>query len=246
MPTDEQTQSSKQEFQYGRSIIEYELRYEARRNLAITVRPDKSVLVRAPLGSDITDIKTKLVKRGEWILKQINYFDKFHPIQPPRQYVSGETHYYLGRQYRLRIRKGSDESVRLSGKFFIVTTRNPEDSDQVKLLMLDWYAPHGQAIFDQRIRKMAPEILGVGYESLEIEYGLMKTRWGSCAPNRKIKVNIELIKSPLPCIDYVIIHELSHLLFPNHDKKFYRLLDKVLPDWRERKERLEQFGLNEC
>lgn len=241
MPTETQS-LSKREFNYGRTVIEYELKYEARQNLAITVRPDKSVLVRVPLEASLQDIHSKLLKRGEWVLKQINFFDKYHPVQPPRQYVSGETHYYLGRPYRLRIRKGLDETINLAGKFFLAITRKPKDCDHLRLLMFDWYATQAQAVFDQRIQKLAPDILGPGFKGVEIEYSPMKTRWGSYISDRRLRINLELIKAPIACIDYVLVHELCHVNYPNHDKKFYAKLTQVLPDWKERKSQLEQFS----
>ena len=126
------------EFFYGESTIEYHLISEERKNLAITVNPDKSVLVKAPFGSALDEIQEKLQKQGKWILKQINYFDRFHPLQPEREYVNGETHFYLGRQYRLRIRKGKEEEIKLKGKFFIAKTLNTDDTDHIRNLMMQW------------------------------------------------------------------------------------------------------------
>ena len=231
------------EFSYGRSTIEYNLLFENRKNLAITVRPDMSVIVKAPIGSNAEEIRIKLKKRGQWVLKQINYFDQFHPIQPERQYVSGETHYYLGRQYRLRIRKGKEESVKLVGKFYIVTTLKPDNREHIKLLMMQWYADHARMLLDHRIQIYIDRILGPTFESLEINYKYLKGRWGSCTTNNAITFNIELVKTPLPCIDYVIVHELCHLINPNHDKAFYRLMRRIIPNWQKRKEKLELFGV---
>ena len=228
---------------YGRSSVLYTLQYVDRDTLAITVRPDKSVIVKAPTGTGLDVIRDKLAKRGRWVLKQINYFDKFHPIQPPRQYVSGETHCYLGRKYRLRIRRCGGEEVKLSGKFFLVNTMFPKDHGHVKLLMLDWYATHAKAFLDLRIQKHSRELMEWRSKTINIKYGLMKTRWGACLGDSTVKINIELIKTPLPCIDYVIVHELCHLIHPNHDKQFYKLLAKSMPDWQDRKHQLEIFSV---
>ena len=231
------------EFSYGSSTIDYQLIVEERKNLAITVRPDKSVLVKAPTGSKLKAIDAKLQKRGRWILKQINYFDKFHPLQPEREYVSGETHYYIGRQYRLRIRKGKEESVKLIGKFFIVKTNKPGNYEHVKVLINNWYADHAKLLLDRRIRVYAERVLGSGFEDIMTRYKFLKRRWGSYEPNRTITFNIELIKAPIQCVDYVIVHELCHLVHPNHDKAFYQLMRRIIPDWQTRKEKLELFGI---
>ena len=230
------------EFNYGRSIIEYHLIYEDRKNLAIAVKPDKSVLVKAPIMSNLEEIQEKLQKRGQWILKQLSYFDQFHPKQPEREYVSGETHYYLGRQYRLRIRKGEDEEIKLKRKFFIVKTMRSNDREYIKSLMMDWYENHAQILIDRRIKIYAGYILSEGFGQIKSRYMYLKSRWGSCDPEKGITFNIELIKTPIQCIDYVIVHELCHIIHPNHDKAFYRIIGKMMPDWKERKEKLELFA----
>ncbi len=231
------------EFRYGRSTFEYNLIYEDRKNLAITVKPDKSIVVIAPLNGNFEEIQAKLQKRGKWILKQINYFDKFHPIQPERQYISGETHYYLGRQYRLRIRKGEERPVKLKGKFFIAQTHKPDNQEYIKLMMKQWYADHAKLLLDRRASLNLEKILGKGFETQEIQYRYMKLRWGSYSSKGIITFNIELVKTPIDCIDYVIVHELCHLIHSNHDKSFYKLMGSILPDWEKRKERLELFGV---
>lgn len=231
------------EFIYGRSKIEYQLEFEDRKNLAITVRPDKSVIVKAPLGSNLKDVQKKLLEKGQWVLKQINYFDKFHPIQPQRQYISGETHYYLGRQYRLRIRKGSEEQVKLKGKFFIAKTQQPDSREHIEFLMNAWYADHAKMLIDRRLEIYAKKILGDGFSQVLTRYKFMKRRWGSYNPKGYITFNIELVKTPIQCVDYVIVHELCHLIHPNHDKAFYNALGKAIPDWRERKEQLDLFAV---
>lgn len=230
------------EFNYGRSTIEYHLIYEDRKNLAITVKPDKTVLVKAPVKSTLEEIQEKLHKRGQWILKQINYFDKFHPIQPEREYVSGETHYYLGRQYRLRILKGKEEEVKLKGKFFIAKTMKTDDTKHIKNLMENWYATHAQMLIDQRVKRYVERVLAEGYGELKTKYIYLKGKWGRCDLKDSITFNIELVKTPIDCIDYVIVHELIHLVNPYHDKYFYNMLFGILPDWKERKNKLELFG----
>ena len=232
-----------QEFNYGRSTIEYSLIVEDRKNLAITVRPDKSVIVKTPLNSTKQEIQEKLLKRGQWILKQINYFDKFHPLQPEREYISGETHYYVGRQYRLRIRTNKKEKVKLKGKFFIAQTLKINEPEYIKNLMMNWYAIHAQMLIDQRMKIYAEKILGGGYGDINTRYVYLKKRWGSCDSEKGITFNIELVKTPIQCIDYVIVHEICHVIHPNHDKAFYRTMRRIIPDWQMRKEQLELFGL---
>ena len=227
---------------YGQNNIEYQLSFEERKNLSISVLPSREVLVKAPVNTSVEEIEKKLRRKSSWVLKQIRYFDKFHPLNPPREYVSGETHYYLGRQYRLRVRKGANETVKLIGKFFIAYTKEPGNNLQVELIMRQWYADHAKAILDERIKNLLEKIPGLDINSLQIKYKYLKKQWGLKNADNSITFNIDLVKTPIQCIDYVIVHELCHLVHPNHDDRFYKLLKKVLPDWQERKERLEYFG----
>lgn len=231
------------QIKYGRSLIEYKLVREARRNLSITVQPDKVVVVRAPLSSSQSEIDQRLIKRGKWVLNQINYFDQFHPLQPEREYVGGETHYYLGRQYRLHIEKELPETVKLVGKFFEIRLNNSSDRSRVRMLLQQWYADHARLQIEHRARKLINQVLGSNFADVSITYNFLKKRWGICKPDGSITFNVELIKTPVQCVDYVIVHELCHLKHPNHDKSFYSLLETVLPDWRQRKQKLELFGL---
>ena len=113
----------------------------------------------------------------------------------------------------------------------------------MKFLIQQWYADHAKILLDRRISIYAEKILGKGFGHIQTRYKFMKRRWGSYDPQRGLAFNIELVKAPMPCVEYVIVHELCHVVSPNHDKVFYRLLAKVLPDWGDRKERLELFGV---
>jgi len=229
-------------FRYGKSRIDYRLIYADRTNLAITVTPEKDVVVKAPLGTHVEDIESRLLRRGKWIVQQINYFDRFHPIQPARQYASGETHYYLGRQYRLRLHKGLPESVKLIGKFFVARVKDPEMRIRLEGLMKSWYADHAAALIGRRAQSFARQILGAGHPSIDLNYRYLQKQWGFRRADRSLTFNVELVKTPIDCIDYVIAHEVCHLVHANHDRAFYRLLRKTLPDWEARKEKLERFG----
>jgi hypothetical protein len=227
---------------YGQHDIEYQVVFEDRKNLSISVLPSKDVIIKAPVKSDLEEIKKRMQKKASWIFRQIRYFDRFHPLQPPRKYVSGETHHYLGRQYRLRVRKDAQEIVKLVGKFFIAYTKEPTNYSQVELIMREWYADHAKAFLDERIKNHLEKISGLVVNSIQIKYKYLKKQWGLKNADNSITFNVELVKTPIQCIDYVIVHELCHLVHPNHDDRFYKLLKKVLPDWEERKQRLEYFG----
>jgi len=216
---------------------------ETRKRLSITVHPDCRVTAKAPIDAPLARVEAGLRKRSRWIAGQLSYFEKHQPLPQPRQYVGGETHYYLGRQYRLRIRVGGKARVRLVGQFFEMELPNPRDREKARALMLAWFGAHSREILESRLAKHMPDFLKRDAPTPRVRYRRMAKRWGSCSPKGAVTLNTELGKAPLHCIDYVVVHELCHLLHPHHDQKFYRLLSRILPDWEKRKDRLEQVPI---
>lgn len=214
---------------------------ENRTRLSITVHPDLRITAKAPISKTRNEVFEQVKKRTQWIIKQANYFEKFHPIQPEHKYVSGETHYYLGRQYRLKIFRGNRKQVKLKGKFFEVEIS--ADNSQGEDILWGWYRTHAKKIYGDSIAQYMKYFKRFNIKHPEFKIRRMKKRWGSCPNGRTILLNTELIKAPLYCIDYVIVHELCHLIYPQHSKKFYSLLKSIFPDWQERKERLEQVAM---
>ena len=220
---------------FGRGFIEYRLRRSKRKTLAITVRPDASVLVTAPGGAGLEAVAAKVRKRAVWIRRQQAYFTRFLPKLPPRQYVSGETHRYLGRQYRLKVVRGPDEGVKLRGRFIWVETARPEWRGLVEA----WYVLHARERFTRSLGECLARFHGrVGTPQLRLRR--MPKRWGSWTQRGVIYLNPELVLAPASCIDYVVTHELCHLVHAPHGQAFYGLLRRVMPDWEERKDRLER------
>lgn len=228
---------------YGKHEIPIEVYYEDRIQMAITVRPDMTVEARAPLGSTPERVQAKLDEKAGWMWRQLDHFETYQPLQPPRQYVGGETHLYLGRQYRLKIEQSEFERVRLIGKFFRVETKDPKATAAVKALMLDWYQRHAREVIQRRIENFLPDVERYGAERPAVKIRWMKKRWGSCTPTGMMTINTELVKAPIHCLDYVLMHELCHLVHPNHGPEFYRLLNILMPDWQKRKARLERVTI---
>ena len=241
-PESKEERKVKEEVQlsFGKMRIPVTVFFEERKRLSITVTPGKTVIARAPIGRSTEDVLHHLRKRTAWIVRQLDYFDQFHPLPAERRYVSGETHYYLGRQYRLRVRQGQKPQVKLVGRFFLMDIPGPPDSGRAKQLMLGWYTKHAGVLLQRRIDIYMERFLRLGGRVPETRFRRMKKRWGSCSAGGVILLNTELVKAPIHCIDYVIIHELCHLVHPHHDRGFYRLLRRILPDWEKRKERLEK------
>ncbi len=224
--------------QFGSRKIDYLIEYSNRKTLGITVTPDMEVLVKAPNDSTLDKIKEKLIKKAPWIIKQQGFFLSFHPKTTKRKYISGETHLYMGRQYRLKIELNNAESVKLKGKYIIVKTI---DKSKAKQLVNEWYLQHAKIKFQNIARPSIEQFKKYNVEPSSIILRDMATRWGSCTPKGKIILNPELIKAPKGCIEYVIIHELCHLIHHDHTRRFIDLQTKEMPDWERWKSKLEKL-----
>lgn len=224
--------------QFGSKQIDYQIEYSERKTLGITVTPDMDVLVKAPNDSTISKIEEKLKKKAPWIIKQQSFFLAYHPKTTERKYISGETHLYLGRQYLLKIEENELESVKLKGKFIEVKT---PDKTNVKKLLSNWYLEHARSKFHATALPLIEKFKKYKVEPSSIVLREMPTRWGSCTPKGKIILNPELIKAPKGCIEYVIVHELCHLIHHDHTQKFMDLQTKEMKDWEKWKTKLERL-----
>ena len=155
--------------------------------------------------------------------------------------MSGETHRYLGRQYRLRVVEGPGESVKLRGKFIWVETARKGESWRVRRLVEAWYVLHARERFARSLAECLARFQG-RVSSPQLRLRRMPKRWGSWTRRGAIYLNPELVLAPASCIDYVVTHELCHLVHAPHGQAFYGLLRRVMPDWEERKDRLEREG----
>ena len=228
----------KDSIQFGSKTIVFQLEYSDRKSLGITITPEMDVLVKAPFDSSIEKVTEKIRKKAPWIIKQQSYFLSFQPRTPQRKFISGETHLYLGRQYRLQVEIGHEESVKLKGKFIIVIAK---EKSRAKDLLQGWYLEHAKAKFKAIATPLIEKFKKYKIEPTSIVLRDMPTRWGSCTPKGKIILNPELIKAPKGCIEYVIIHELCHLIHHFHSQKFFDLQTKELKDWEKWKMKLERL-----
>ena len=229
---------------YGRNKISFALRRGNRKTLTISVLPDLSVVVLAPQKVAIKAILERVKRRAKWIIDKIEYFKAFQPHGLPKRYISGETHRYLGRQYRLKVISNKHNFVKLSGQYLYIYTARKGDSDYNRKLLYKWYRERAIIKFNIIYRALLKKLRKYGINGPVLKVKTMKSRWGSCNSHKQtIILNTELIKAPSHCIEYVIMHELCHIKYPNHNRQFYDFLALVMPDWIERKKRLEKVVL---
>lgn len=223
---------------YGRETIRYEVRFLAtRQTLAIEVHPDSRVLVRAPVGCPEGVIVERVRKRAAWISRQLAEFDLYRPRTPARQYVNGESHLYLGRQYRLRLISGEAASVKLKRGQLLVTLPGEPEPERVKALLHRWYLDRARLVFGEVLDASLARFKNL--ERPRVIVRVMRSRWGSLSRAGNMTLNVNLVRAPRTCIEYVVTHELCHTRHRDHDAKFFKLLGRVMPDWEQRKRRLE-------
>ncbi len=221
---------------YGSEEIEYTVIFRERKTLGITVHSDRTTIVNAPLGSSLEKVEAKVRKRAAWILKQQDHFLSFEPRNTVRKYVSGESHLYLGRQYQLLIIESDLEKVKLSGGHLKIHTK---DKSRAKELLEEWYMEKAKTWFENIAAPFVERFKKYQVAPQNLEIRKMQYRWGSCSSNGRILLNPELIKAPRACIEYVIIHELCHLVYRDHTKEFFDLQQREFPEWKKWKNKLE-------
>ncbi len=226
---------------YGSESIDFGLSFSPRRRLSITVEPHGAVVVKAPAEAMLKSVFDHVRKKAGWIIRQRDQFAAFGPAMPPKQYVSGETHRYLGRQYRLRVTKGRSPSVKLIGRYFEIITPDKSDTATVGRQLDAWYRRRATKVFGDHMARCLKCSYFRKLVAPEWSIRQMKRRWGSCTKDGTILLNLLLVQASPRSIEYVVAHELCHLVHHNHDAAFYRLLGRVIPNWMERKARLEQF-----
>lgn len=222
-------------------VIAFELKRADRRTLSISVEPDRRVVVTAPADAAVDLVDSRVRRRAQWIRRQQDHFESLPAPMPPRRWISGETHRYLGRQYRLKVAPAPKTSVRLAGRFFNVAVPDGDDVCAVESAMNEWYRAHARVILRERLMRLLTASTWLRLPSPpQLTVRRMRLRWGSTTAGSRVCLNVDLVKMPLGCIDYVIAHELAHLRVQNHGAPFWRLLGRLYPEWERWRDKLDQ------
>lgn len=232
-------------FIYGEERIPYRVftKPSLTDKVTIHVHPDGSVQVDAPPSKPLETVQQAVYKRARWIYNRLREIGRLNEPVLPRRYVSGESHFYLGRRHQLKVTvaRGSESSVKLlQGRFQIITPG--KSAHNVKKLLNAWYRQRANEVFERRINAILDSNRALKNISPSIRLMEMKRQWGSCSPKGTILLNPHLVKAPLECIDYVITHELIHTLEHNHSARFYQLLNKAIPGWEPVKYKLDNMA----
>jgi predicted metal-dependent hydrolase len=237
-------------FTYGSDTIHYDVIRKTKpaentkktaRKVIIKVHPDQRVVATVPHDASDDAIQDAMHKRARWIWQSIDEFAKQKDTVLPKRYVSGETQFYLGKRYVLKVLADASQvpNVKLSrGRLNVVLKQvfNGDIEDRltsVKPLIDKWYQTKAKAVFHERLAELLPKTTWVkGIPSFRVM--AMKKQWGSCSTKGNL-----MLKAPKDCIDYVILHELCHIAEHNHSERFWRLLTQIMPNWKEVKAKLD-------
>ena len=207
------------------------------KNLTLKVKPSCEVILVAPYFVDDATLNNFIKKHKNWIQKKVEFFKSKQIFS--KKYVNGEDFYYLGKKYILKIIESKDEKIEIDIKYCYLMTKDKDNFNKKEKIVKKWYKQKAKEIFYEIITK---------YQSIvqkdisKITIREMKTRWGSCNYQKGyINLNLELIKKPIFAIEYVIFHELTHLIYPNHSKAFYDYIKIHMPDWKQRKNALKEM-----
>lgn len=215
--------------------INYSVVYSKRKTLSIIIERDRSVVVRAPLNTSEEQIAKEIEKRKRAILRKIEHNQKYPSEKQTKEFVSGESLLYLGKPYKLYVVDEPIDGVVFDCKFII----SKESQHRANSIFRNWYIKSASETIIPKATSIAKQI-GVTFNSINILD--LKYRWGSCTPKDNIHFNWRLIKAPMTVIEYIIVHELTHILEPNHTPEFWNRVKAAYPLSSAAKKWLMNYG----
>ncbi|MGL4865884.1 MAG: M48 family metallopeptidase [Cetobacterium sp.] len=209
------------------------------KNIILKVKSDGTVTLSVPKRTTNDFIKSFLKSKNEWILKNLEKIKK-NPVKAvDKSYKNGDNIEYLGKNYILKIFTSISNKIEIDKDSLIIFTNKEITEKNIETLLYNWYKEKASEIFKISLNKYSNLI---GEKFLDFKIRRMKRRWGSCRYLSKvITLNLELIRKPQECIDYVCLHEVAHLRYPHHQKEFWDFIKVYMPDWKIRKERLDKI-----
>ena len=223
------------------NAISYTLERKPVKNINLRIRADQSVYVSVPKDVAAKMVDAFVVEKSAYILRALKKFkDKNRETVSENKFVNGETVKFLGRNLRLKVKNASRSKVESDESYVTLYVKDAQDADLKKRVLETWLRKKCKDEITAICKKVYPQVKKYGIAFPEIQLREMVSRWGSCSPKKGfVTFNTALIAMPVSCIEYVVTHEFTHFLYPNHSKKFYQQLATFIPDWEERKKRLE-------
>lgn len=229
-------------FIYGSYLYEYELIRQERKTLSLTVKPNLQIILKSPHYASEERIEAFLKRKWLWLEKQLRLFIHYQRKLYTKEYVSGESFLYLGKQYKLVIKRANKEKVLLLKRELLLYTVNKVSNTACnERILTNWYRRNTTYVLKKRYEKITKDFAYP--QTPELIIYTMKKRWGSYLSKEKIYLNPKLIHTATDCIDYVITHELCHMKHKGHNLRFYQLLEDKFPKWEKVKDKLEMYNI---
>lgn len=222
--------------------IEYQLLPgSSRKSVAIVIERDGKVTLKRPINCTPEQADAVVERKYLWICRNLAKYREINASAVVREYVKGESFLYLNRPYRLALVENQTCDLKIEKDFFCLNSQIIEQGGDAaaKKAFIAFYTEKGKQHFRDRVNYFAPKV-GVQHLDLEIKIKTMQTRWASCG--KRLNFNWRCMMASYTVIDYIVVHELCHLIHPNHSKLFWSEVEKVMPDYRERKEWLKKYG----
>ena len=213
---------------------------ERRKHIQLRCCPDFSIEVKAPFRVSEKVIIDFVDSKKQWIEKHMRLYKQSQHMIFPKPLVFGSTLYYLGHPYQLTLMTTSDHRVFLDEDRLVVCFSEVLVQDKLAPFLMDWYKDMAFSIFTERLAYWV-DVMNVTVSDLKVKQ--FKARWGSCSLKKIISLNWILVKAPLDVIDYVIVHECCHLVHFDHSKQFWNLVNDYMPDYKEKKRWLKEYGV---
>ena len=227
--------------------VEYELQFKNVKRINLRVHREGRVCVSANRRVPMGHIDAFLRENSDFILQNLERFRLMREagdgmsIGRDRSYQDGECLYIGGEAYRLRVLQGKKDSVEVIGRVLLMTQKDTEDEERRKRMMNRFLTDRCREEMERLCRQVYPAFEKMGVDWPEIKVRSMVSRWGSCHPTRKILTFArQLVEVPEPCAEYVVVHEFAHFLHPDHSVRFHEFLDSAMPDWKERRQQLNE------
>lgn len=226
---------------FGEKQIEFMLNRKKVKSVILKVDPSMNIIVSAAGNVPLDFILNYVKEKGRWILKKLEYFEDAQAYETDKEFQSGESIKYLGKQYRLKVIQSDVEFVKYLQGYIYIYIKDTKDKIRKRTLFTKWLREKAVVCFNESVDRVYPLLKKYGVCKPGILVRALKARWGSCILDKNtLLLNFDLIKAPKYCIDYVVLHELIHFKYHNHDKDFYNFLTSLMPDWRTRKEILDE------
>jgi hypothetical protein len=231
----------------GNQLINYEIIRSNRKTMGIIIDNERNLIVRSPKNTAEAKIKEVLKKKTSWILSKLKEMDKIKPAPKEKEFMTGEKLPYLGRRYRLVVNSAEISKVEVKlyqGKFIIYypiefKEKKKKLRDRIRDALIEWYREHAKEKINDRVDKYKVKL---DVEPNNVAVKKQKKRWGSCSSKGNLNFNWKLIMAPMSIVDYLVVHELTHLIHDNHSREFWTTVASIIPNFKEKKNWLKVNG----